>query len=134
MFSQTVVSTFYIVVTLSTYLLQAKQLGDILIVGLNSDKSVKILKGKSRPFQTEQDRAAILDALLMVDIVIIFSEETPLKLICELKPDVLVKGGDYDQSTIVGAQEVVQWGGQVEILPFLEGYGTSQLVKKILEQ
>ncbi|MEE8342151.1 MAG: D-glycero-beta-D-manno-heptose 1-phosphate adenylyltransferase [Candidatus Neomarinimicrobiota bacterium] len=115
------------------YLEQAKLLGDILIVGLNSDDSVKRLKGKSRPFQDEHDRAAILNALRMVDIVVVFEEDTPLELICELKPDILVKGGDYNLDSIIGSKEVETWGGSVKIIPFLKGYGTSQLVDKILD-
>ena len=114
------------------YLKKAKLLGDILIVGLNSDTSVRRIKGKLRPYQNEQDRALILDAMKMVDLIIIFSEDTPLNLICELKPDVLVKGGDYDHRSIVGAKEVENWGGRVIIIPFLKGYGTSKLVEKIV--
>jgi rfaE bifunctional protein nucleotidyltransferase chain/domain len=109
-------------------------LGDILIVGLNSDASIRRIKGEPRPYQDEQDRAAILDAMEMVDLVVIFDEETPLDLICKLKPDIIVKGGDYDSHSIVGANEVVCWGGSVKILPFLKGYGTSKLVEKILER
>ena len=116
------------------YLRKAKLLGDILIIGLNSDASVKQLKGKSRPYQNEQDRSAILDAMEMVDLVVIFDEDTPLDLICELKPDMLVKGGDYDSHSIVGASEVESWGGSTKTIPFLKGYGTSKLVDKILER
>jgi D-beta-D-heptose 7-phosphate kinase/D-beta-D-heptose 1-phosphate adenosyltransferase len=114
------------------YLKQTKELGDYLIVGLNSDKSVERLKGKPRPYQTESDRAEILNSLRFVDIVIIFEEDTPLKLICELKPDILVKGGDYDLNTVVGAKEMHNWGGEVKIIPFLKGYGTSKLIEKIV--
>ncbi len=116
------------------YLQEAKLLGDILIIGLNSDISVKRIKGEPRPYQSEQDRAIILNAMEMVDLVIIFNEDTPLNLICELKPDILVKGGDYDHRSIVGADEVEGWGGRVIIIPFLKGYGTSQLVEKILDR
>ena len=116
------------------YLRGAKLLGDILIVGLNSDTSVTRIKGKPRPYQDEQDRAAILSAMKMVDLVVIFDEDTPLELICELKPSVLVKGGDYDSQSIVGTKEVEGWGGSVKIIQFLEGYGTSKLVEKILER
>jgi len=116
------------------YLRKAKLLGDILIVGLNSDASVSHIKGEPRPYQNELDRAAILDVMEMVDLVVIFDEDTPLDLICELKPDIIVKGGDYDSHSIVGADEVVGWGGSVKILPFLKGYGTSNLVDKILER
>ena len=116
------------------YLRKAKLLGDILIVGLNSDASVRRIKGEPRPYQNESDRTAILDAMEMVDLVVIFAEDTPLDLICELKPDIIVKGGDYDSHSIVGANEVVGWGGSIKILPFLKGYGTSKLVEKILER
>ena len=109
----------------------AKELGDLLVVGLNTDASVKQLKGEPRPFYNENDRAALLDALTPVDLVVLFDEDTPLDLICELKPDILVKGGDYDSHTIIGAEEVKSWGGQVIILPFLKGYGTSVLIDKI---
>ena len=114
------------------YLKQAKEWGDYLIVGLNSDKSVERLKGKLRPYQTESDRAEILNSLRFVDIVIIFEEDTPLKLICELKPNILVKGGDYNLNTIVGTKEMQNWGGKVKIIPFLKGYGTSKLIEKIV--
>lgn len=116
------------------YLQEAKLLGDFLIVGLNSDASVERIKGKPRPYQDEQDRAAILNAMKMVDMVVIFDEDTPLELICELKPNVLVKGGDYDSQSIVGAIEMEGWGESVKIIPFLKGYGTSKLVEKILDR
>lgn len=116
------------------YLRKAKLLGDILIVGLNSDASVRRIKGKPRPYQDERGRAVILDAMEMVDLVVLFDEDTPLKLICELKPDILVKGGDYNSKLIVGANEVEGWGGSVKTIPFLKGYGTSILVEKILER
>lgn len=115
------------------YLREAKLLGDILIVGLNSDISVRRIKGKPRPYQDEQDRAAILNVMKMVDMVVIFDEDTPIELICELKPNLLVKGGDYDSHSIIGAKEVESWGGNVKIIPFLKGYGTSKLVDKILD-
>ncbi len=116
------------------YLRKAKLLGDILLVGLNSDASVRRIKGEPRPYQDEQSRVAILDAMEMVDLVMIFNEDTPLNLICELKPDMLVKGGDYNHHTIVGASEVESWGGVVKTIPFLKGHGTSKLVDKILER
>lgn len=114
------------------YLKQAKELGDYLIVGLNSDKSVERLKGETRPYQTESDRAEILNSFRFIDVVIIFEEDTPLKLICELKPNILVKGGDYNLNAIVGAKEMQDWRGEVKILPFLKGYGTSKLIDKIV--
>jgi len=116
------------------YLRSAKLLGDKLIVGLNSNESVQRLKGNPRPYQDEKDRAIILDALEVVDLVVIFEEDTPFELICELKPDILVKGGDYDFHSVVGALEVESWGGAVKIIPFLKGYGTSKLIEKIIDR
>ena len=115
------------------YLNRAKELGDFLMIGLNSDQSVRRLKGATRPYQNESDRAEILQNLRSVDLVTIFEEDTPLELICELKPDILVKGGDYDIASIVGAKEMQTWGGVVKIIPFIEGYGTSKLVEKIVK-
>ena len=113
------------------YLTKAKALGTKLIIGLNSDASVFILKGEGRPVQLEDDRAVIIDALQVVDGVIIFSEGTPLELIKELKPDILVKGGDYTENSVVGADEVRNNGGSVKILPFKKGCGTTLLIKRI---
>ena len=113
------------------YLTEAKALGGKLIIGLNSDASVLLLKGEGRPVQPEEDRAIIIDALHVVDGVTIFSEETPLELIKELKPDILVKGGDYTEDSVVGADEVRNNGGSVKILPFRKGCGTTLLLKKI---
>lgn len=115
------------------YLNRAKELGNFLMIGLNSDQSVRRLKGATRPYQNESDRAEILQNLRSVDLVTIFEEDTPLELICELKPDILVKGGDYDIASIVGAKEMQTWGGVVKIIPFIEGYGTSKLVEKIVK-
>ena len=113
------------------YLTKAKALGTKLIIGLNSDASVFILKGEGRPVQLEDDRAVIIDALQVVDGVIIFSEGTPLELIKELKPDILVKGGDYTENSVVGADEVRNNGGSVKILHFKKGCGTTLLIKQI---
>ena len=113
------------------YLTKAKALGTKLIIGLNSDASVFILKGEGRPVQLENDRAVIIDALQVVDGVIVFSEGTPLELIKELKPDILVKGGDYTENSVVGADEVRNNGGSVKILPFKKGCGTTLLIKRI---
>jgi len=115
------------------YLTEAKGLGSKLIIGLNSDVSVRKLKGINRPIQLEHDRAVILDALQVVDAVVIFSEETPLELIMELKPDILVKGGDYSEASVVGAEDVRKNGGAVRILPFRKGCSTSLLLEKIQE-
>ncbi len=115
------------------YLQEARGLGDILVVGLNSDSSVRKLKGLSRPVQTEADRAEILSALACVDYVTIFTEETPLNLITKLMPDVLVKGGDWPIEKIVGSDLVLSRGGHVESLQFHKGRSTSSLIEKILK-
>lgn len=104
---------------------------DYLVVGLNSDASVKRLKGESRPVNTQHSRALLLASLLMVDAVIIFGEDTPLELITALKPDVLVKGGDYTIEQIVGSKEVVANGGRVVINPIVEGFSTTGLIQQI---
>jgi len=113
------------------YLKGARELGDYLVVGLNSDESVKRLKGKSRPYQTENERAEILKAMRFVDLVVPFSQDTPLEIITFLKPDILVKGGDYRIETIVGAQEILAWGGKVLTLPFVPEKSTSKILSKI---
>ncbi|MEA1987046.1 MAG: D-glycero-beta-D-manno-heptose 1-phosphate adenylyltransferase [Candidatus Marinimicrobia bacterium] len=113
------------------YLFEAKSKGDHLIIGLNTDKSVKKLKGKNRPIQSEQDRALILAGLEAVDLVILFDEDTPLELIKFLKPDILVKGSDYEIDEIVGGKEVVEAGGKVETIEFVEGKSTSSIIEKI---
>jgi D-beta-D-heptose 7-phosphate kinase/D-beta-D-heptose 1-phosphate adenosyltransferase len=105
--------------------------GSILIVAVNTDESVKRLKGLDRPINNEQDRALQLASLLCVDAVCLFDEDTPLNLIKLLNPDVLVKGGDYDKSNIVGANEVEANGGKVVVVPFVEGYSTSSVIQKI---
>ena len=114
-----------------TYLEQAKAKGDVLIVGLNSDASVKRLKGHKRPIKDEVSRASILAALSSVDLVILFEEDTPLVLIQAIEPDVLVKGGDYKKEDIVGADIVESNGGKVEIIPFLEGHSSTDLINKL---
>jgi len=113
------------------YLFKAKSLGDHLVIGLNTDSSVRILKGKNRPLQDEQDRALILAALEAVDLVILFDENTPLEIITFLKPDILVKGSDYTIDNIVGAKEIVQWGGKVETIEFVNGKSTSLIIEKM---
>jgi rfaE bifunctional protein nucleotidyltransferase chain/domain len=110
--------------------LAAKE-ADLLIVGLNSDESVKRLKGKDRPFNKQDSRALILASLLMVDVIVVFEEDTPLELINAIKPDVLVKGGDYTIEQIVGAKETIQNGGRVVINPIVEGFSTSEIIKKL---
>jgi len=113
------------------YLSMAKELGDYLIVGLNSDQSVKKLKGKNRPINIFEDRAKLLMALTSVDLVLIFEEQTPKNLIKEILPDILVKGGDYKIEEIVGSNMVIRNGGKVEILQFHEGYSSSNYIDKI---
>lgn len=115
------------------YLKDAKAEGDILVVGLNSDNSVRGLKGPERPVQNESDRAEILAALECVDFVVIFDEPTPEKLIHEVRPDVLVKGGDYRIETIVGATFVQSYGGTVKALRFVPGSSTSSIIARILK-
>jgi D-beta-D-heptose 7-phosphate kinase / D-beta-D-heptose 1-phosphate adenosyltransferase len=113
------------------YLQQAKQLGDRLIVAVNTDESVKDLKGNDRPINKLQERMKMLSALKCVDWVVPFSEETPERLICKILPDILVKGGDYEVSQIAGHQCVLSNGGQVKILDFLAGFSTTQLIERI---
>ena len=105
--------------------------GNILIVGVNADAAVKKLKGESRPVNKENSRALLLAALVMTDAVIIFEEDTPLNLINAIMPDVLVKGGDYTLEQIVGAKEVMENGGQVKIIPILEGFSTTGIIEKM---
>ncbi|RYD56637.1 MAG: D-glycero-beta-D-manno-heptose 1-phosphate adenylyltransferase [Sphingobacteriales bacterium] len=112
-------------------LAKAADLGNILIVGLNTDQSVKRLKGPERPVNHEQDRALQMASLLCVDAVCLFDEDTPAELIQIIQPDVLVKGGDYTLDKIVGADYVISRGGSVEIIPFVAGYSTSSLIANI---
>jgi D-beta-D-heptose 7-phosphate kinase/D-beta-D-heptose 1-phosphate adenosyltransferase len=113
-------------------LAKAASYADVLVVGVNSDSSVKKLKGDSRPVNKESSRALLLASLIMVDAVVIFDEETPLELIKIIKPDVLVKGGDYTIETIVGAKEVMAYNGKVEIIPLEEGFSTTGIIEKIM--
>lgn len=113
------------------YLAEAAALGDYLVVGLNSDASVQRLKGQHRPIQPEQSRAAVLAALACVDLVVIFENDTPLELIQHLTPDVLVKGGDWAVADIVGSNHVLEHGGKVCSLTFVEGYSTTSIEQKI---
>lgn len=118
----------------ATYLAQARELGDLLVVGLNTDASVQRLKGPSRPVNCEHDRAFLLAALSCVDFVILFDEDTPAELIRQVRPDVLVKGGDYTLDNIVGADFVLQNGGAVTTIPFVDGYSTTLTLQKISQQ
>jgi rfaE bifunctional protein nucleotidyltransferase chain/domain len=112
-------------------LLGARRTGDRLIVGLNSDASVRRLKGPERPVRTEAERAYVLAAFAMVDCVVVFDQDTPLELIRTLRPDVLVKGGDYTEQTIVGASDVRGWGGDVQVIPLTPGQSTSSIIRKL---
>jgi rfaE bifunctional protein nucleotidyltransferase chain/domain len=112
---------------------QAAREGDILIVGLNADTSVKRLKGESRPFNDQDARALLLGSLQIVDAVVLFDEDTPLALIKLLMPDVLVKGGDYTVDQVAGSKEVLAGGGRVIINPILEGYSTTNMINRLKE-
>jgi rfaE bifunctional protein nucleotidyltransferase chain/domain len=112
-------------------LLGARRAGDALVVGLNSDESVRRLKGPDRPVRTEAERAYVLAALAMVDVVVVFGEDTPLETIMAIRPDVLVKGGDYTESTVVGAREVRAWGGTVAIIPLTPGQSTTSILERL---
>jgi rfaE bifunctional protein nucleotidyltransferase chain/domain len=115
-----------------SYLAEAKECGQLLVVGLNSDQSVKRLgKGEDRPINSEQDRKFVLENLRSVDFVEIFSEDTPLELIKMIKPSILVKGGDWKIHEIVGSTEVLSWGGEVFSLSFVKGYSTTNTISKI---
>ena len=113
------------------YLSEASTLGDILVIGINSDDSVRKLKGPSRPINQLEDRGFILSELKVVDYVISFEEQTPFNLIKSIMPDILVKGGDYTIEDVVGAQEVIENGGKVEILDFHPGYSSTHYINQI---
>jgi D-beta-D-heptose 7-phosphate kinase/D-beta-D-heptose 1-phosphate adenosyltransferase len=115
------------------YLKKAKQLGDVLIVGLNSDSSVKSIKGKQRPINNQNDRAVVLSAFYFVDYVVIFDQSTPYELINVIKPDILVKGSDWNNKTIVGSDIVSENGGKVVLIEYLEGKSTTTIIEKILK-
>jgi D-beta-D-heptose 7-phosphate kinase/D-beta-D-heptose 1-phosphate adenosyltransferase len=112
-------------------LTQARKTADRLVVGLNSDASVKRLKGPARPAQGEMERAAVLASLKAVDAVVVFSEDTPLELIRVLEPDVLVKGADYTVGTVVGSELVLARGGRVELIDLVKGYSTTETVRRL---
>lgn len=115
----------------ATYLNEARNLGDCLIIGLNSDNSVRRLKGNERPINNETDRQYLLGQLRSVNFVEIFEDDTPLNLIKKIKPSILVKGGDWKIDQIVGAREVLDNGGQVFSLNFVAGYSTTSIIQKI---
>lgn len=114
-----------------TSLNEAAQQADVLVVALNTDQSVKKLKGEARPLNNEASRALLIASLVVVDAVILFGEDTPKELIIDLMPDVLVKGGDYKIEDIAGAKEVIDNGGKVVINPIVQGYSTTELINKI---
>jgi len=114
------------------YLEKAKKLGDVLIVGLNSDTSIKRIKGKNRPVIPQEYRKRVLEGLRAIDLVIIFEEDTPERLIKEIKPDVLVKGGDWNIENIVGADFVQSYGGKVKTIEFVYDISTSKIIEKII--
>ena len=117
-----------------TYLSKAAELGDKLVIGLNSDSSVKRIKGDDRPVNDQNSRAALLAALFFVDAVVVFEEDTPHNLITTLLPDILVKGADYEIENIVGAKEVLANGGEVKTITFVEGYSSTSIIQKIRKQ
>ena len=111
----------------------ARESADSLVVGINSDDSVRRLKGPTRPVRTDAERAYMLGALECVDLVVIFPDDTPLNLVKHLRPDVIVKGGDYSEDTIVGAAEVKSWGGRVLVVPLTPGHSTTAIIRKLSE-
>jgi rfaE bifunctional protein nucleotidyltransferase chain/domain len=116
------------------YLMEARNVGGALMIGLNSDSSVRAIKGPNRPIQQEGDRALLLASLRCTDVVVIFDDLTPLELIRFVLPDILIKGADYSRATIVGADEVEANGGRVQTIPLAEGRSTSGILEKILER
>ncbi len=116
------------------YLSKARDLGDALVIGLNTDSSVKKLKGENRPVQDEYTRALVLASLAFVDLVVFFEEDTPYNLISLIKPSVLVKGGDYKIENIVGNDIVFANGGEVKTIPFVNGFSTTDIIKKGIDQ
>ena len=116
------------------YLTEAREMGDHMILGLNTDASVQRLKGPSRPIQSENDRAIVVAGLWAIDLIVLFDEDTPFNLITSLMPDILVKGGDYTFDTIVGAPEVAAAGGEVRTIEFVAGKSTTRIISKMLEK
>jgi rfaE bifunctional protein nucleotidyltransferase chain/domain len=114
------------------YLREAKKTADVLVIALNSDSSVRAIKGEKRPLMPENERAELLAALEFIDFVTIFEELTPLELINYLKPDILIKGGDWPEEKVVGREEVKKWGGRVAIIPEVAGKSTTNIVEKII--
>jgi rfaE bifunctional protein nucleotidyltransferase chain/domain len=117
-----------------TYMAKAGELGDKLVIGLNSDGSVKRIKGEDRPVNDQNSRAALLAALFFVDAIVVFEEDTPINVITTLMPDILVKGADYSIENIVGAKEVIANGGEVKTIDLVEGYSSTSIIQKIRKQ
>ena len=115
------------------YLREARKTGDLLILGLNSDASVRKIKGETRPLVPQAERAEVVASLDAVDYVTLFDDPTPLRLIERLRPDVLVKGGDWNEESVVGGDSVRSWGGRVVIVPLTEGVSTTNIVEKVLQ-
>ncbi len=115
----------------ASYLADARDLGDMLVVGLNTDESVRRLKGANRPVKDQDTRALLLASLQVVDMVVLFPEDTPSELIRLVKPDVLVKGGDYRKEEIAGYETVTAYGGKIVTIPFVKGHSSSSLIQKI---
>ena len=112
---------------------QAKATGDVLIVALNSDRSVRQIKGEKRPVLSETDRIELIGAMEMVDYLVVFDDLEPYKLIAAIKPDVLAKGGDWSAQTMVGADVVQRAGGRVVVIPYLKGFSTSEIIERIMK-
>lgn len=117
-----------------SYLKKARELGDYLVLALNTDDSVKKLKGPTRPINNQNDRALVLNELKSIDFVTFFSEDTPYEIINHIKPDIITKGGDYNPKQVVGKDLVESYGGKVEIIPFVEGKSTSKIINKIVDK
>jgi rfaE bifunctional protein nucleotidyltransferase chain/domain len=115
------------------YLAKARALGDFLVLGINSDKSVQSIKGPKRPIVSEEERVIVLSALEMVDMVVLFDDEIPIKLIGLLRPDIHVKGGDYEKRNLPEYSTIKEYGGEVEIIEFREGCSTTGLIEKVVE-
>jgi len=116
------------------YLSAAKELGDVLVAAVNSDASVRVIKGPKRPILEQQARAELVAALECVDLVLIFDEDNPLRVIRDLLPDILVKGGDWAEDEIIGADVVKKGGGQVKRIPFVTGFSTTDIIKRVVER
>ena len=115
-------------------LTSARAHGDTLIVGVNTDASVRRLKGPTRPVRSEAERAYVLAGMEAVDCVVLFDQDTPLELVLALRPDVIAKGGDYSEETIIGAKEVREWGGEAVVIPLTPGQSTTSIVEKLSER